>query len=220
MKNLKEAFGFRLKEIRKSKKYSQETLAELIDLSPRQLIRIENGENFPSTDTIEKIICALNIELDNLFDFRGNKDAIYFKTKIFNKPTIKIIKKGENVLIKQNNPSEKNVFTTQNPLKIDEYESKILSLCKKNNTPITAEIFENKERVSIKTFYPNNNIEEIITDDDIAKNELYNYIITKLKLISNDKNKLNYLKMALDSLESKEALQQIKILIQGMELLM
>lgn len=220
MKTLKEAFGFRLKEIRKSKKYSQETLAELIDLSPRQLIRIENGENFPSTETIERIICALDIELDNLFDFRGNKDAMYFNVKSKNQPIAKITKKDNKAIIKFKKNTLKADFKINSTLNINEYEKKLLELSKKTNLPIVAEIFDNKERKAINIFHPDNRIEEIINDEDIERNELYNYIITKLKLISADKNKLNYLKTAIDSLENKEALNQIKILIKGMELMM
>lgn len=69
MADLKKAFGKRLKEIRKDRKYTQEQLAEKFDLSSRQLIRIENGQNFPSIETLEKIIKVLNIKIKDLFNF-------------------------------------------------------------------------------------------------------------------------------------------------------
>ena len=48
--NLKEGFGQKLKELRKSKGYTQEKLAEKLDITPRQLTRIETGDNFPSVE--------------------------------------------------------------------------------------------------------------------------------------------------------------------------
>lgn len=69
MSGVKNAFGKKLKEIRKNRKYTQEQLAEKLDLSSRQLIRIENGQNFPSVDTLEKIIHVLNIKIKDLFNF-------------------------------------------------------------------------------------------------------------------------------------------------------
>ena len=39
-KNLKEGFGARLKELRRAKGYTQEKLAEKLDITQRQLTRI------------------------------------------------------------------------------------------------------------------------------------------------------------------------------------
>ena len=69
MNNLKRAFGQKIKSLRKDKQITQDVFAGKIDLSPRQLIRIENGENFPSADTLAKISKALNTELKKIFDF-------------------------------------------------------------------------------------------------------------------------------------------------------
>lgn len=220
MRNLKEAFGQRLKEIRKSKNYTQETLAEMIDLSPRQLIRIENGQNFPSADTIGKLSLFLGVGLDNLFDFNWNEDMMYFTSGIYNKPTITVVKNGENAFIKQYSESLDKDLISQIPIKLEECEKQILDLCKQNNKTITVEFFENKKRIAIKTFYPDGRIEDILSREDIMKNELYNYILLKLKKISTDSNKLSYIKHAVDSLDDKNELEKLKTLIQGMELVL
>ena len=145
MSDLKKNFGQSLKEKRKSQKYTQEALAEMIDLSTRQLIRIENGENFPSASTIEKISSVLNIGIENLFNFNSIKD-IY-------------ITNLENI--------------------------------------------DNQElgKTALET-------------------DLYNYIIKELKKISSNINKLNYIKLAIDSLEDRKSLDEMKIIIKGMELLL
>lgn len=140
MKNLKEEFGNKLKNLRKSKNYTQEVFAEKIDLSQRQLIRIENGRNFPSTDTINKIMQILDIDLGKLFDFKSEG---------------------------------------KRPLNTEEM------------------------------------VNEFVDDSD---RELYNKIIAKIKIIASNKKKLKYLKLAIDALYSKEALEELKIFIKGMDI--
>ncbi len=61
--------GKRIKELRKYRSYTQEQLAELIDIEPCSLSAIEIGRHFPSLTTLEKISRTLNIELKTLFEY-------------------------------------------------------------------------------------------------------------------------------------------------------
>ena len=77
--NIKTLLGLRIKELRKNKGLSQEKLAEKINISQNALSFIETGENFLSSDTLEKIINALEIEPEELFHFkhlRPQKDLL------------------------------------------------------------------------------------------------------------------------------------------------
>lgn len=218
MKNLKEAFGLRLKEIRKNKNYTQETLAEMIDLSPRQLIRIENGENFPSVEVLGKLSLVLGISLDSLFDFQWNDDVMYFTNDIYKKPSMRIVKKGDDLIITPRDSSTKTNMINSIPLTSDTYETKLFELSKQRNKPLTVEFFENKKRTSIKTFYPDHKIEEVLSQKDVVNSDLYDYIVAKLKKNSSNTSRLNYIKTAVDSLDDKESLNRLSILIQGMNL--
>ena len=140
MKNLKEEFGARLKELRKGKKYTQETLAEKIDLSQRQLVRIENGQNFPSVETINKIMDVLDVELETLFDFSLHQ--------------VQSCKKG---------------------------------LGKKS-------------------------------EEELINNKLYNEIIQKINLYSSNNKKLLFINLAIEALQSKKSLEELKIFIKGMDI--
>jgi transcriptional regulator with XRE-family HTH domain len=73
MTSLKENLGRRIQAIRKSKKLTQEKLAEIINLDTPNLSNIERGKRFVSSETLEKIIKALNIEASDLFDFEHLK---------------------------------------------------------------------------------------------------------------------------------------------------
>ena len=68
MNNLK-LFGKRIKELRKQKKLTQEQLAEKIGIEIPSLSNIENGKNYPNSETIEKIAKGLNVEIFELFIF-------------------------------------------------------------------------------------------------------------------------------------------------------
>lgn len=76
--NTLQLFGRRLKELRKLKKLTQEQLAELVDLDPKQICRIENGGCFTTFETLEKIAKIFNVNISDLFycEHKKPKDAL------------------------------------------------------------------------------------------------------------------------------------------------
>lgn len=76
--NIKEILGSKIKEQRKKRKISQEKFAELIDMTPRQIVRIEQGESFPTAENIEKIASVLGLLPQDLFFCEvENSDEFY-----------------------------------------------------------------------------------------------------------------------------------------------
>jgi transcriptional regulator with XRE-family HTH domain len=59
----------RIKEIRQSRKISQDKLSEKLDIDPKYLSRIEVGKATPSLDLLVKTAKLLNVELKELFEF-------------------------------------------------------------------------------------------------------------------------------------------------------
>ena len=80
----KKLLGKRIKELRKNAGYTQEKLAELIDIETSSLSGIESGRHFPSLPTIEKIAIKLNVELKALFDFNHLQSYDKMKADIVN----------------------------------------------------------------------------------------------------------------------------------------
>ena len=64
----KEILGKKIKQIRIEKGISQEKLSEKIDISPRQMCTIENGNSFPSIETFIKIAEILEININDFFN--------------------------------------------------------------------------------------------------------------------------------------------------------
>ncbi|HOI16814.1 MAG TPA: helix-turn-helix transcriptional regulator [Geobacteraceae bacterium] len=74
MNNTKVLLGARIREIRKARGFTQEQLAEMIDVEQKHVSRIESGKNFPTINRLEKIAAALNVPLMEFFDFMHLKD--------------------------------------------------------------------------------------------------------------------------------------------------
>lgn len=81
---LKEKLGRRIKEIRKARGYSQEQLAELINMDIPNLSNIERGKRFMTAETLEKIAKALDVTEKELFDFSAQEPERYVKPDLQN----------------------------------------------------------------------------------------------------------------------------------------
>lgn len=80
--DIKKNIGLRIRELRKKRKLSQEQLAEMINIAQNTLSYIENGENFFTAETLEKLILSLEIEPQELFEFNHQKNIEEIITEI------------------------------------------------------------------------------------------------------------------------------------------
>lgn len=94
--SIKNTLGKRIAKLRKIKQISQEALAEKCEINVNSLSYIENGRNFPSPETLDKIMNALNIEPKDIFNFNRPKSKDDLLKAIQNK--IEIIKDDKNIL--------------------------------------------------------------------------------------------------------------------------
>ena len=64
-------FGLKIKKYRRAKNFTQEKLAELININLRHLARIESGESFVKSMTLEKLSKVLDVKISSLFNFEN-----------------------------------------------------------------------------------------------------------------------------------------------------
>lgn len=83
--NTKKLLGAKIKNLRKKSNFTQEKLSEIIDINPRQMVRIEMGQSFPTIENLEKIAKALNTSVKELFNNDSFDDAKKLKEKIIEK---------------------------------------------------------------------------------------------------------------------------------------
>ncbi len=69
MNNVKILLGKRIRELRKSKNLTQEQLSERIGIEIPSLSNIENGKNYPNSETIEKIAQGLGVQIFEMYIF-------------------------------------------------------------------------------------------------------------------------------------------------------
>ena len=69
MATLRKKFGQRLREIRLSRRMSQEKFSETIGVSVDFLSLIERGRNAPSFETLDRIARRLKVSVADLFTF-------------------------------------------------------------------------------------------------------------------------------------------------------
>lgn len=55
-----------IKEKRKEKNYTQEKMAEILDISLRQYVRIDNEEDIPRRDILKKLIILLDLNNEEI----------------------------------------------------------------------------------------------------------------------------------------------------------
>lgn len=72
-------FSKKLRILRKKRKLTMEKLAELCDLTPNHIAKLEAAKSNPSFFSISKIAKALNVELKELFNFDELKDENFIK---------------------------------------------------------------------------------------------------------------------------------------------
>jgi len=65
--NIKKEIGEKIKRCRKKSGYTQERLAEAVDISSRNLSNIELGLSYPKPETLEKIMQTLDMSTQELF---------------------------------------------------------------------------------------------------------------------------------------------------------
>lgn len=81
---LKKQLGRRIQNLRRTAKITQETLAEIIGIDPKNVSRIENGNSYPSSETITAIAKALNVDIYELFIFEKKVPLDVMKQEVIN----------------------------------------------------------------------------------------------------------------------------------------
>lgn len=68
--SLKFQLGQKIQALRKKRRLTQEQFAEIIGIDPKNVSKIENGNNYPSPETLSAIAEALGVEVYELFVFK------------------------------------------------------------------------------------------------------------------------------------------------------
>lgn len=82
--DIKGLLGKRIKELRTSKKISQEKLSEMVGFGQRTISKIECGKTFITAEHLAKLLTALDIGIEDLFNFGYLQEKEVIKEELIN----------------------------------------------------------------------------------------------------------------------------------------
>lgn len=209
MISFKEAFGKNLKDVRKSKGITQESLAEMVGIHPRQVSKIETGEHFPNSTTLENICIALSISPNELFNFELKEFTQ--ETGTGSRYTYKAVIEGNVIYIDNNNFRKQKIEKINSKTDVD---IKMINLAKKIGQPITVEYFNNNQNYKTIEYYPNGTY-KILKDNKEEETEI---LLKQIENLIKIKGKENYFKLAVKALENNQDLEKLEFLLSGIKM--
>lgn len=102
MSTLSIQIGKRIKELREARNMKQIELAELIDMEATNLSKLEKGIHLPKDENLKRITTALNIDLQDLFDFghlKTKEVLLEDINKVFEQATLEEIRFFHKILM-------------------------------------------------------------------------------------------------------------------------
>ncbi len=209
---IKKGFGSRLKFLRKFRNLTQEKLAEAIEVNLRQLARIEAGESFVSSETLLKICSVLEVSPKILFDFDLQEETLMTGTG--DKVHCSVIKSGNIIQILPEQFGNTEDKKAELP-KSESFENKMSEISKRLKKEVYVDEVKDGQIILTKIFKPNGDIETLSKNNSAS---LYEDLKNKILNIANDSKKIEFMNLAYSALTSSIALNELKILIKGIEL--
>lgn len=210
MINFKQAFGKNLKQIRKSKNITQETLAEMIGIHPRQVSKIETGEHFPNSTTLENICISFSVSPRELFNF--DLQEIVSNTGSGDKYTYKAIVEGNVVYLDNNSFRKQKIEKINSTADID---IKMVNMAKKTMKTITVQYYNGKDNYRIIEYYPNGEYKIIKDDKNI---ELEKLLLRIQNMVKNDNKMLDYFSLASNAINNNQDLEKLELILSGIKM--
>lgn len=205
--DFKLSFGKLLKETRKSKNITQEALAEMVGIHPRQVSKIETGEHFPNATTLENICVALSISPKVLFDFEIFEFAA--NTGTGDKYVYKAVVEGNVVYLDNTNFRKQKVEKVNSSNEID---TKMINLAKKTGKPITVQYYNDNANYKTIEYYPDGSYKIIKDDEEVRRKILHN----KIDYLIDNEDMFDYFELAVDAISDTSKLEKLKYMVSGM----
>lgn len=213
MVDIVKALGINIKKYRKARGLSQEKLSEMIGIQPRQMSKLETGVHFPSARTLENLCVTLDVSLKELFDFELDlAQESCFVDGTYNISNYRVLK-SENVYQLLNKESKSRDILTNPSEKF--IEQQFVDMALNTQETITVEYFENNKYANTIIYYPDGSYKIFDTNKD---NTTTNRILKEIIRISNDSEKLEFIKLALAAFENPDVIPELELILKGLKL--
>ena len=206
MSDIRSELGKKIQFIRKARGITQSDLGEQIGITQRQMTRIECGISFPSAELIEKLCIVLKIPPKQLFDFTLAEEEVQ-GTGTYGSCTYNAVKFGDVFkleLVDKNETSEKILKKNNKELSCEHSDEKFLQMAKKNNKPISVAYQEAGETFRVTIYFPDGSLKNIKETSHNDKNHNFQKILKLLETIADDKEKIEFVELMLQTLSNKK----------------
>ena len=213
MVNFAKALGINIKKYRKASGLSQEKLSEMIGIQPRQMSKLETGVHFPSAKSLENICITLDVEPKDLFNFDERiSEESCLVDGTYNISNYRVLK-TENVYQLLNKADKTRDILMNNSEKY--IEQRFIDMAVKTGETITVEYFENNKYANTIIYYSDGTYKIF---DNENEDTLLKTLLKDIVKISNNREKLDFLKLALDAFENPEVIPELEYMLKGLKL--
>lgn len=188
-------FSQRLKRLRKDLNLRQDDLARACGVKLTAISKYENELIKPAFEMLSKIGMAYNVNLNWLINEIG---GMFIET-----PSRRLIKTGSGDFI-----TEETEDNTQQTVMSDEHNLQLES-------DLRVEYYGANNETMTKIYRKDGKIEYNAPEKHGTKNQK---LYSKIEELSKDENKYEFVMTAINALSDEKALNELKILIKGMDL--
>jgi len=210
-----EAFGKKLKALREKAEYTQEQLAELIGVDIRHICRLESGSSFTKYPVIVSYCRVLGVTPAELFDFEYDNELSMLATGTYGTTYLKVVATEAKTYVKS---ASKDI----NVKELNNYaitEEVLLKMSKEMKRDIIVDWVDENERKCVYRITPEGLKITIYTPDEVKKSQFLNDVTEKLKALNIGSKQFKFINLAIDALTDKKARNDLKQIIEGMEML-
>jgi DNA-binding XRE family transcriptional regulator len=212
----------RLKFLRKNLGLRQQDMANSLNVPFTAISKYELGIIKPSSEILARIANTYDVNLNWLLTGSGGMfihAEVIAMTGTYGHPHLRLIKTDSNIKVQNLAESDVSDDDIENLESTDSLNSdeQMTKLAQKLQKPLTIEYFEKGIKNTTKIFYPDGSIESVLAE--IERKEIYiENLKQKIEDLADNKDKLEFVELAINTFESADALKQLKLLIKGMEL--
>lgn len=215
-------FKERFKTLRKKLGLRQQDMANSLSVPSTTISKYELGLVKPSSELLAKIGMIYDVNLNWLLTGEGpiftNENNI-MATGTDGKPFLRLVKSANQILqVESMSMIPSSEIENIEQCKATDSDNYMINLAKKLNKILTVEYFDNNQKLGVKNFNPNGNIEKVPVISPNKDNEKNSKLNKKLDEALKNPQKREFIEIAIDALQDPKAMEQLKILIKGIEL--
>ena len=213
---------YRIKLLRTNLKLKQRDMTMALRIPSSAISKYERGEIKPSFKLLAKMAGIYNVNLNWLLTGTGNMFSeleTVSATGTYGCPHLRLIKTNSDIIVENfaetevSNNDIENLSLNNTPMP----DEQLTKLAQKVKKPLTIEYFENGTKTDVKIFHPDGSIKPRLNATE-PEHAYIEKLKQKIEKLSCNKEKLEFIELAINSFENAEDFDKLKLLIKGMEL--